>query len=128
MIPWPSSGCCRRAQRETRLDELKKQNEDLAFLRNQSGQMLNKLKRQEQELESQRETIKDILWWVSRPPPQPDIQEAEANASPMYVLTTNNRKSIFKCECHIVRHPHPSPERKESAQFLLIWILSFVDF
>ena len=115
MIPWLSSGCCRRKrrkQRETLLDVLKKQNEDLVFLRNQSGQMLNKLKGQEKELKSQRETIKEILWWVSwvsrpPPPPQPIIQDAEANASPMYVFITNNRKSIFECECHIAKHPHP---------------------
>ena len=27
-----------------------------------------------------------------------------------------SRTSIFKCKCHIVRHPHHSPERKEKGE------------
>jgi hypothetical protein len=92
MIPWPSSGCCRRKQSETILNVLKKQDKEIAFLRNQGGHLLNMLKKQEREIERQREKMNEILWWVSRPPPpppQPAMQQANVNASPMYVLTTN---------------------------------------
>ena len=86
MIPWPSSGCCK--QSETILNVLKQQDKEIVFLKNQSGQMLNKLKSQEKEIQSQRETMNDILWCVSRPPPpppQPVIPAAKE--SPMYITT-----------------------------------------
>ncbi len=89
MIPWPSGGCCK--QSDTILNVLKQQDTKIEFLKNQSGQMLNKLKSQEKEIQSQRETMNDILWWVSRPPPpppQPVIQPV--NESPMYVYVTTN--------------------------------------
>ena len=45
MIPWPSGGCCK--QSDTILNVLKQQDTKIEFLKNQSGQMLNKLKSQE---------------------------------------------------------------------------------
>ena len=138
MILWPSSGCCRPKQSETILNVLKKQDKEIVFLWNQSGQMLNKLKNQE-KIQSQRETMKEISWWVSfisRPPsPPPVIQPA--NESPMYIITNNQGHWFLNAnECHIVRHPHPSPERKGKCEhfdnadfnFVLMQLLTFQDF
>ena len=116
MIPWPSSCSCKHC--ETILNVLKKQDKEIAFLRNQSGHLLHMLKQQGREIESQREKMNEILWWVSRPPPappEPAMQQANFNASPMYVITTNIHGHRF-LYVNVISSgtlpPSPFPRRK----------------
>ena len=142
MIPWPSSCSCKHC--ETILNVLKKQDKEIEFLRNQSGHLLHMLKKQEREIESQHQKMNALLLWVSRPPPpppEPAMEQANTNASPMYVSITNIHGHRFlnvkwmsyrKAPCH----PHPSPEGKGKCEhidnvdsnFFSMPLLTFEDF
>ena len=110
------------------LSIIKKLEEEAKFLRNQSGHILNLIKDQRDQLTAQGEQLtaqgdmlKDILRSVTpfKTSETPDLRGIRAferpcngfqtSGTPMYVFPTNTWKSVFKCECYIVKPP-PTPE------------------
>ena len=108
------------------LSIIKKLEEEAKFLRNQSGHILNLIKDQRDQLTAQGEQLtaqgdmlKDILRSVTpfKTSETPDLRGIRAferpcngfqtSGTPMYVFPTNTWKSVFKCECHIVKPRRP---------------------
>jgi hypothetical protein len=113
MILWPSSGCCRPKQSETILNVLKSKTKRSYFFGTSKWTDAEQIEKPRKNPKSTGNDERDfVVGFISRPPsPPPVIQPA--NESPMYIITNNQGHRFLNAnECHIVRHPHPSPERK----------------
>ena len=97
MIPWPSS----RYHSQSTAVAATTDNE-LKFLRNQTGHIRNLLARQAQELETQRELLNYLLNEIK-------CQRDMSNASPMYVFTRDAWVGHRISNVNVVMCKTPSP-------------------